>query len=100
MTSCLCAKYLTLVTAWIREFHSFRPAQVAMMASPLRYVDVGINLGDPVYRGIYHGKQGHEDDLKDVIQRALDAGCHKMMITGSNLVESEHAINISKQHRA
>lgn len=71
-----------------------------MTTSPLRYVDIGINLGDPVYRGIYHGKQGHEDDLEDVIQRALDAGCTKMMITGSNLSESEHAINISKRYRA
>ena len=60
---------------------------------------VGINLGDPVFRGKYHGKQAHEDDLVDVIQRALGAGCTKMMITGSNLIESQHAISISKQYR-
>jgi TatD DNase family protein len=60
---------------------------------------VGINLGDPVFRGIYHGKKGHEDDLDDVIQRAVDAGCIKMMITGSDLKESKHALDLAKQYR-
>ncbi|ETN40461.1 uncharacterized protein HMPREF1541_04738 [Cyphellophora europaea CBS 101466] len=64
----------------------------------LRYADVGINLGDPVFRGQYHGKQAHEDDLHDVVQRALDVGCKKMMITGSNLHESKHAIDLAKQY--
>lgn len=85
---------------WIRELHNLPPAKVVMATVPLKYADIGINLGDPVFRGIYHGKQSHEDDLEDVIQRALDAGCVKMMITGSNLIESEHAVNISKQYRA
>ncbi|KAK5944747.1 hypothetical protein PMZ80_001947 [Knufia obscura] len=66
--------------------------------SQLRYADVGINLGDPVFRGIYHGKQAHDDDLADVIQRGLDAGCTKMMITGSNMIESQNAVSISKQY--
>lgn len=70
-----------------------------MASSGFQYADVGINLGDPVFRGIYHGKQAHENDLEDVIQRALDAGCINMMITGSNFVESEHAINIAKKYR-
>ncbi|KAK5073548.1 hypothetical protein LTR51_004128 [Lithohypha guttulata] len=65
---------------------------------PLRYADVGINLGDPVFRGIYREKVAHEDDLGDVIQRALNIGCTKLMITGSNLVESKNAIDIAKQY--
>ncbi|EON62686.1 hypothetical protein W97_01910 [Coniosporium apollinis CBS 100218] len=63
----------------------------------LRYVDIGVNLGDPVYRGQYHGKKVHEDDLADVVQRALEAGCRKMMVTGSDLKESEHAIQIARE---
>jgi TatD DNase family protein len=63
----------------------------------LRYADVGINLGDPVFRGRYHGKQAHEDDLENVVQRALDVGCTKLMVTGSDLKESERAIEIAKQ---
>jgi Tat protein secretion system quality control protein TatD with DNase activity len=60
---------------------------------------VGINLGDPVFRGIYHGKRGHEDDLEQVVQRALDVGCMKLMVTGSDLKESAHALDLAKQFR-
>ncbi|KAK7902794.1 hypothetical protein LTR67_002440 [Exophiala xenobiotica] len=66
---------------------------------PLRYADIGINLGDPVFRGEYHGKKAHDDDLEDVIQRALDVGCTKFMVTGSNLEESRHAVEIAKRYR-
>ncbi|KAJ6169494.1 hypothetical protein N7497_002337 [Penicillium chrysogenum] len=65
---------------------------------PLRYVDIGINLSDPVFRGEYHGKQAHEDDLDDVVQRARDVGCSKFMVTGSDLVESKHAVNIASKY--
>ncbi|KAF2709311.1 deoxyribonuclease tatD [Pleomassaria siparia CBS 279.74] len=64
----------------------------------LRYVDIGINLTDPVFRGLYHGTQRHENDFDDVLQRAFDVGCKKFMITGSDLAESEHAIEIAKAH--
>lgn len=60
---------------------------------------VGINLGDPVFRGEYHGRKAHEDDLADVVQRALDVGCTKLMITGSNLKESRHAVDLAEQYR-
>ena len=63
------------------------------------YEQVGINLGDPIYRGIQHGKQSHEDDLDDVLQRAVEAGCLKLMVTGSDLVESRNAIKIAQEHR-
>ncbi|KAJ5191033.1 Deoxyribonuclease Tat-D [Penicillium cinerascens] len=65
---------------------------------PLRYVDIGINLSDPMFAGSYHGKQAHEADLDDVIQRAKDVGCEKFMVTGSDLVESEEAIKIAQKY--
>ena len=39
-------------------------------------IDIGANLLDPMYRGIYHGREEayHPDDLADVIDRAWDAG--------------------------
>ncbi|KAF9738721.1 hypothetical protein PMIN06_011140 [Paraphaeosphaeria minitans] len=63
-----------------------------------KYIDIGINLTDPIFHGVHHGTQRHEDDFEDVIQRGLDAGCKKFMVTGSDLKESEHAIEIAKAH--
>lgn len=60
---------------------------------------VGINLTDPVFTGIYHGKKAHENDVDDVLQRAVDAGCIKLMITGSDLQESRNAVKLAMQHR-
>ncbi|KAF2256312.1 deoxyribonuclease tatD [Trematosphaeria pertusa] len=67
-------------------------------ATQLRYVDIGINLTDPVFRGEYHGTQKHENDFDDVLQRGLEAGCKKFMVTGSDLKQSEHAVEIAKAH--
>ncbi|KAI9877719.1 MAG: hypothetical protein M1830_003031 [Pleopsidium flavum] len=69
------------------------------MSKKLRYADVGINLGDPIFRGVYHGKKAHEDDLEDVLQRAVEVGCRKLMVTGSDLEESRKAVQLAKDHR-
>lgn len=62
-------------------------------------IKIGINLSDPVFRGTYHGKHAHEDDLQDVIDRATDAGCRKFMVTGSDLQESQHAVQLARDYR-
>jgi TatD DNase family protein len=71
---------------------------VESQCTDTKSVQIGINFTDPIFRGEYHGTKRHEDDFEDVIQRALDAGCKKFMITGSDLEESKHAIEISKAH--
>lgn len=62
-------------------------------------LQVGVNLGDPVFRGVYHGKKAHDDDLNEVLQRAVEVGCIKMMVTGSDLEESEKAVEMARDHR-
>jgi TatD DNase family protein len=74
-----------------------RKAFIAIIACS-DVAQIGINFTDPVFRGEYHGTQRHDNDFEDVIQRALDAGCEKFMITGSDLAESKHAIEIAKAH--
>ncbi|KAK0336929.1 hypothetical protein LTS16_008594 [Friedmanniomyces endolithicus] len=64
----------------------------------LRYADIGINLSDPIFRRVHHGKQAHEDDLQHVVQRALKAGVRKMMVTGSDLRESKNAIKLADEY--
>ncbi|KAL9098125.1 MAG: hypothetical protein Q9163_006155 [Psora crenata] len=71
---------------------------VVVASKQLRFADIGINLTDPTFRGIYHGKQAHQDDTRYVLQRALDAGCVKFMVTGSDLKQSENAIALAEQY--
>ncbi|KAK9479925.1 hypothetical protein V1514DRAFT_326890 [Lipomyces japonicus] len=65
----------------------------------LRYIDIGANLTDPMFRGFYHGKQSHDDDFSEVLERAAELGVKQMLVTGSNLAESKHAYEISKAHQ-
>ena len=89
------SKRLTAATSAVPEING---QVIALPKNRLRFADVGINLSDPTFRGIYHGKQAHEDDTQHVLQRAVDAGCIKFMVTGSDLVESRKAITLAEQH--
>lgn len=63
-----------------------------------RMIDIGANLTDPMFRGIYNGNQKHHDDFDDMIKRARDHGVEKMIITGGSLEDSRAALEISKKH--
>ncbi|KAI0407005.1 TatD family hydrolase [Xylaria palmicola] len=63
-----------------------------------RYIDIGINLADPIFRGVHHGKERHPDDLQAVVSRAQVVGCQKLIITGSDFTSSRHALEIAKEY--
>ncbi|KAL2116334.1 hypothetical protein VTJ04DRAFT_8501 [Mycothermus thermophilus] len=62
-----------------------------------RYIDIGINLADPIFRGRYHGKPRHPDDLKDVVARAIEVGCTKLIVTGSSFKSSRDALKLAQE---
>ena len=62
-------------------------------------MQVGINLGDSVFRGRYHSKQVHEDDLEEVLRRSVEGGCVKLMVTGSDVRESRKAVGMAREYR-
>ncbi|KAK9356820.1 hypothetical protein V1505DRAFT_369366 [Lipomyces doorenjongii] len=70
-----------------------------MFQKEYQYIDIGANLTDPMFRGFYHGKQSHPDDFDEVLKRATQQGVRKMLVTGSNLIESESAIQLARNNR-
>lgn len=64
----------------------------------IRYADIGANLTDTQFQGWYHGKQKHEADLDQVLNRADQMGVEKILVTGSTLEESKQAIELCKNH--
>ncbi|KAK0704746.1 hypothetical protein B0H67DRAFT_592246 [Lasiosphaeris hirsuta] len=62
-----------------------------------RYIDIGINLADPIFRGRYHGKPRHPDDIQGVIKRAKEVRCTKLIVTGSSFKSSRDALKLAEQ---
>ncbi|XP_053615015.1 deoxyribonuclease TATDN1 [Plodia interpunctella] len=65
------------------------------MASIRKYIDIGANLTDDMYQGVYHGSKKHEPDLDKVLNRSWSYGMDKMIITGTNLPDSKKAIEFA-----
>ncbi|SZF01126.1 unnamed protein product [Blumeria hordei] len=63
-----------------------------------RYIDIGINLTDPVYQGIYNGTPRHPADLAAVIERSKRVHCHHLIVTGSDLASSHAAVALAKAY--
>ncbi|POR37377.1 Deoxyribonuclease Tat-D [Tolypocladium paradoxum] len=63
-----------------------------------RYIDIGINLADPMFRGRYHRSQRHQDDLGAVIGRAREVGCTKLMVTGSDFKSVRDALKLAEEY--
>ncbi|CAK9203973.1 unnamed protein product [Sphagnum jensenii] len=61
----------------------------------LKLIDIGANLTDGMFKGMYHGKQCHAADLVHVLQRAWDAGVERIIVTGGSLQESKEALELA-----
>ncbi|WAQ85241.1 hypothetical protein PtA15_5A815 [Puccinia triticina] len=60
------------------------------------FIDIGSNLGDPVFRGEYHGKQVHADDFQQILTRARSAGVVKQILTGDCLSGSKEVREMAR----
>ncbi|SNX86295.1 related to 3'--_5' exonuclease and endonuclease [Melanopsichium pennsylvanicum] len=68
-----------------------------MTLQPPRFIDIGVNLTDPMFHGNYHGKQVHNEDVSHVLSRASSAGVVSQIITGGNLAESRQALGLAQK---
>ncbi|OII76793.1 hypothetical protein cand_024700 [Cryptosporidium andersoni] len=62
----------------------------------LCFIDIGANLTDPVFQGIYHGKSYHLPDISDIIERARLNGLKKIMITCGCLQDCIDALELCR----
>lgn len=58
-------------------------------------IDIALNLTDPVFQGIYRGKEKHINDLSIVLERAVNHGCSKFIITGTDEATSRQALTMA-----
>ncbi|XP_038211153.1 putative deoxyribonuclease TATDN1 [Zerene cesonia] len=66
------------------------------MTNMKKFIDIGANLTDDMYQGVYHGSKKHEPDLNNILDRAWSGGMCKMIITGGNLADSRKALELAR----
>ena len=64
-----------------------------------KYFEIGANLLDDMYRGVYHGKQKHQEDIMEVLERAKAMGVSRTIVTAGCLEDSIEALKLVRQLR-
>lgn len=59
-----------------------------------RFIDIGANLTDPVFRGVYRGKTHHPDDFENVLSRAEEVGLEKIIVTAGCMDDITEALKL------
>lgn len=87
-----------IVTTFLRKLQRFSKLHTSTTGLPM-YVDIGANLLDERYQGIYHDKQLHDPDIDGVLKRAFENSVEAIMITSSTLQESKDALDMTKKDK-
>lgn len=66
------------------------------MTNLRKFIDIGANLTDPMYQGIYHGSPKHEPDLDRVLERSWSNNIDRIIITAGNVEESKKALEVAR----
>lgn len=61
-----------------------------------RIIDIGANLTDGMFQGIYRSKQVHPPDLGAVLARAKSAGVERIIVTAGSLKDAQEALQLVK----
>ncbi len=74
-------------------------AQSAKRAGP-PLCDIGINLLDSMFQGIYNEKSRHPADLDVVMERAASIGMTSMIVTAADLKDARSALALARSWNA
>lgn len=61
-------------------------------------IDIGANLTDDMFQGIYNGTVRHHSDMDAVLFRAREAGVTRIMVTAGTLTQSHEALELVRGH--
>jgi len=67
-------------------------------SASLSFIDIGANMLDPMFKGIYRGKEKHPSDFEEIMDRAWSNGLKKIVITAGTLEESREALKLARTH--
>lgn len=66
--------------------------------STAKYYDIGLNLTDSMFKGVYNGKKYHETDIVNILNRAHQRNVQTALVTGSSIEESREVIELLKDY--
>ncbi|KAF0852853.1 Sec-independent protein translocase protein TatD (deoxyribonuclease) [Andalucia godoyi] len=66
--------------------------EMMMKRGGKRFIDIGANLTDCMFAGVYNSKQAHPADVSHVLRRAVSAGADRIVITAGRLSDTLEAL--------
>ncbi|PLB41483.1 TatD family hydrolase [Aspergillus candidus] len=64
---------------------------------PVRFADVAVTFTADQFQGIYRGKRYHDSDFAQVLQRARDYGCERVMLTTMTLAGAHANLQVARE---
>ena len=71
--------------------------KISKTVKNLRFFDIAANLADGQYSGEYYGKKHHENDVDQVITRANQIGCDRLLIVGGYINDCLESFKIASK---
>jgi len=66
---------------------------IMLKTVPLKkMIDIGANLTDPMFRGVYHSSRKQHDDFQDMLSRSKEHGVARIIVTGGSMSGSQEAL--------
>jgi TatD DNase family protein len=66
--------------------------------SELRFADVAVTATAAEFKGMYRGKQYHQPDFDDVLERAQKANVDRILLTGMSLHDVEYNLSVARKY--
>ena len=61
------------------------------------FCDIGLNICDDMFKGVYNGKQRHENDSNMVFERARSMGVSRFILTAGTIEDSRWTLDFTRK---